>query len=269
VYLLDGDMECAPGFIDAALAHLSDHPKVAGVAGDMIELSAGSYEFELRKKQFDQLALGGWHGDSPWLDGGGIFRRDALKQVRYVTDRNLHAYEEKELGFRLAAAGWTMVRLPLIAVRHKGHSEKTWALLQKRWRTRYVNGGGDLLRACIGKPYFWRAAWVLKQYVVLMLLIVLSVLALLIGTWTQLPMVVALLAWLALWIVMSVRKGNATAGVVSLAYLTFWSIGMLRGLLSARVDPGAPIPSRVLELLMYCAGRVAAMPAHLGAGHDV
>lgn len=245
VYLLDGDMECVPGFIDAALAYLHAHPRVAGVAGDMAELSEGSYEFELRKKQFDELAKGGWHGDSPWLDGGGIFRRAALEQVGFVTDRNLHAYEEKELGFRLTAAGWSLVRIPLAAVRHKGHAEKTWPLLKKRWRTKYVNGGGDLLRACMGKPYFWRAAYVLKQYVVLMLMIVLSVPAALLAPWTLLPLAAVAGGWAVLWAVMAYRKRGVIPGLLSLAYLTFWSAGMLRGLLSSRVDPSAHIPSRV------------------------
>jgi glycosyltransferase involved in cell wall biosynthesis len=245
VYLLDGDMECVPGFIDAALAYLNEHSQVAGVAGDMIELSDGSYEFELRKKQFDRLAQGGWHGDSPCLDGGGIFRREALEQVRFVTDRNLHAYEEKELGFRLSAAGWAMVRIPLAAVRHKGHAEKTWPLLQKRWRTKYVNGGGDLLRACLGTPYFWRAVWLLKQYVVLMLLIVVSLLALFMVPWTVGPLGTVAVAWSTLWVVLAFRKGGAIAGLVSLAYLTFWSVGMLRGVVCTRVDPAAPIPGRV------------------------
>lgn len=245
VYLLDGDMECVPGFIDAALAYLREHARVAGVAGDMAELSEGSYEFEVRKKQFEQLAQGGWHGQSPCLDGGGIFRREALEQVGFVTDRNLHAYEEKELGFRLTAAGWTMVRIPLAAVRHRGHAEKTWPLLRKRWRTQYVNGGGDLLRACLGKPYFWRAVLVLKQYVVLMLLIVLTLPALLLAPWTLLPLGAVAAAWAVLWGVMAYRKRGIAAGLLSLAYLTFWSAGMLRGLMSARVDPAAPIPSRV------------------------
>lgn len=245
VYLLDGDMECVPGFIDSALAYLYENSRVAGVAGDMAELSEGSYEFEVRKKQFDELAKGGWHGQSPWLDGGGVFRREALEQVGFVTDRNLHAYEEKELGFRLTAAGWTMVRIPLAAVRHRGHTEKTWPLLKKRWRTKYVNGGGDLLRACLGKPYFWRAAFVLKQYVVLMLLIVLSAFAILAAPWTFLPLGAVVAAWMVLWGVMVYRKRGFVAGLLSLAYLTFWSAGMLRGLVAARVDPAAPISSRV------------------------
>jgi GT2 family glycosyltransferase len=245
IYLLDGDMECVPGFIDAALDYLHAHPRVAGVAGDMAELSEGSYEFEVRKKQFEQLALGGWHGECPCLDGGGIFRRDALDQVGFVTDRNLHAYEEKELGFRLTAAGWTMVRIPIAAVRHKGHAEKTWPLLKKRWRTKYVNGGGDLLRACLGKPHFWRAALVLKQYVVLMVLMALSMVALLMAPWTLLPVGAVTAAWAVLWGVMAIRKRGMLSGLLSLAYLTFWAAGMLRGLMTRRVDPTATIPCRV------------------------
>lgn len=243
VYLLDGDMECVPGFIDAALTHLRENAKVAGVAGDMAELSEASYEFEVRKRQFAQLARGGWHGVRPWLEGGGIFRRDALEEVGYVTDRNLHAYEEMELGLRLGAAGWTLVRMPVAAVRHKGHTESTWPLLKKRWHTKYVNGGGEVLRACFGKPYFWRVALVLKQYVVLMLLIVFGIISLAMSPWTMVPLSGVGVSWLVLWGIMAYRKRGMIAGLVSLAYLAFWSAGMLRGLFSARVAPSSYIPS--------------------------
>ena len=246
IYLLDGDMECVPGFIDAALDYLHAHPRVAGVAGDMAELSEGSYEFEVRKKQFEQLAQGGWHGERPWLAGGGIFRRDALTQVAYVTDRNLHSYEEMELGLRLQAAGWTMVRIPLAAVRHKGHTEKTWPLLKKRWKTRYVNGGGEVLRATWLKPYFWRVLIELKQYVVLMILMALTIPSAILLYWTALPISVIAACWAAIWSVMAFRKRGALAGMLSLAYLVFWSVGMLRGLLSARTNPSANIPSRIV-----------------------
>ncbi len=244
VYLLDGDMECVPGFIDQALRYLQQHPDVAGVAGDMVELTGGSYEFQLRKTKLAELAQGGWHGEALCLDGGGIFKRAALEQIGYVTDRNLHAYEEKDLGFRLIAAGWRLVRLPVTAVRHKGHVESTWPLLRKRWRTKYVNGSGDLLRASIGKPYFWRAVMAVKQYLVLAALLMFTLLSLAIAPWSLWPVSLAGLAWLLLWLTLSLRKRGPLVGLRSLLYLSFWSAGLLRGLGSTRVDPAAAIPSR-------------------------
>jgi hypothetical protein len=102
-----------------------------------------------------------------------------------------------------------------------------------------------LLRACLGKPYFWRAALVLKQYVVLMVLLAISPVAILLSPWTTMPLGLVGIAWLAIWIVMAYRKRGVGAGLLSLAYLTFWSVGMLRGLMSTRVNPAAQIPSRV------------------------
>ncbi|QPF75099.1 glycosyltransferase [Roseateles sp. DAIF2] len=247
VYLLDGDMECIPGFIDEAITCLKANDHLAGVAGDMSELGSGNYEFQLRKRLVEQFTSGEWHGEKDWLDGGGIYKRVALDELGYITDRNLHAYEEKDLGLRLRSKGWRMVRIPLSAVQHRGHAEATWALLRKRWVSKYVNGAGELIRACVGSPHFWRAVKLLKQYVVLALLMTATVLATAILPWTSWPFAACLLAWALAALAMCIRKRGVTEGLRALAYLAFWSAGLIRGLvMGSRTDPAAPIESRQL-----------------------
>jgi glycosyltransferase involved in cell wall biosynthesis len=247
VYLLDGDMECIPGFVDAAIARLQVDAGLAGVAGDMAELAGGNYEFEQRRRVFDRFALGEWHGEKDWLDGGGIYKRVALDALGYVTDRNLHAYEEKDLGFRLRSNGWRLLRIPVLAVRHRGHVETTWKLLKKRWRSRYVNGSGELLRACLGTPHFHRAVLLLKQYVLLAFLIVSTVISACVLLWSAWPLWACMLFWLLAASVMVIRKGGVLQGIKSLLYLVFWSAGLMRGVVALRVNPMARIDSRRLS----------------------
>jgi glycosyltransferase involved in cell wall biosynthesis len=247
VYLLDGDMECEPGFIDDALNYLESHSDVAGVAGDMMELGHGNYEFEIRRRQFELLAQGGWHGEKKWLDGGGIYRKSALQDVGYITNRNLHAYEEKELGLRLGAAGWRLVRVPLLAVRHRGHVDRSFPLLIKRWKTKYVNGGGDFLRAAFGRPYFFSAARELVQYLIIGGVLLASLLALVTAFWVKWPLALMAAAWGAFFLLSLMKKKQLAAACLNVLYLSFWAAGMLRGLLTPQVDPRTEIPCRILK----------------------
>lgn len=246
IYLLDGDMECVPGFVDQAVARLKASDRLAGVAGDMAELQSGSYEFKQRQRQFAELARGEWHGEKDWLDGGGIYKRAALDELGYVTDRNLHAYEEKDLGLRLKARGWQMLRIASQAVAHRGHKETTWPLLKKRWATKYINGSGDFLRACLGEPYFWRAVLLLKQYVALALLLCLTAAASLALLWSPWPIFMCLSLWAMAALALAVRKRSLFDGLRSLGYLSIWAAGLLRGVLSPRTNPRAPIACKEL-----------------------
>jgi glycosyltransferase involved in cell wall biosynthesis len=253
IYLLDGDMECIPGFVDEAIACLRARNDLAGVAGDMSELAGGNYEFEQRRRVFDRFAQGEWHGEKDWLDGGGVYRRSALDELGYVTDRNLHAYEEKDLGFRLRSKGWRMIRIPVPAVRHRGHTEATWRLLKKRWASKYVNGSGELLRACLGTPHLLRSVFLLKQYVLLALLMASTVVSASVVVWSGWPLLFCLVFWLLAAVVMCVRKRSVQQGIKALLYLSFWSAGLVRGFLAPRVDPGRHIECRRFQADRACA----------------
>ena len=106
VYLMDGDMVLEPGFLGPALGFLARHPEVAGVGGQMIERSLASIEYRERERRAREDETHRRPGPVSRLDGGGLYRRVAIAEVDYLSDRNLHSYEELDLALRLRARGW-------------------------------------------------------------------------------------------------------------------------------------------------------------------
>ncbi len=162
VYILDGDMEMNPDFLPIALAEMERDPGLGGVSGLIEERYACNYQFRRRTRTKSE----GVAGQPRWLDMGGLYRRSALQQTGYFSDRNLHAYEEQELGLRLSYAGWNLRRLDVCSVVHYGYTESSFRLLMRRWRSRYLDGGGEMLRAALGKPYFFYVLMHQKHIVV-------------------------------------------------------------------------------------------------------
>ncbi len=150
VYILDGDMEMDPDFLPLAIAEMEQDPALGGVGGLIEERSTASYQFRGRKRRKAE----GVAGKVRWLDMGGLYRRSALEQAGYLSNRNLHAYEEQDLGLRLSYDGWSLRRIDVRSVVHYGYMESSLRLLMRRWRSRYLDGGGEVLRAALGKPYF-------------------------------------------------------------------------------------------------------------------
>ena len=153
IYILDGDMELRPEFLPEALLHLEQNPQIAGVAG-RIELVGGvGYEFQVRKQQHNVIHSVGL---SEWLGCGGLYRRAAIEQVGYFSNRNLHSHEEQELGLRLKSAGWKLERINALAVTHYIHNDESAALLRRRWQSGYIDGAGEIVRALRGSSHFWK-----------------------------------------------------------------------------------------------------------------
>src|SRR5262249_43927573 len=154
-----------------------------------------------------------------------------------------HACEELELGMRLTALGWHFRRLDLPSVYHYGHKAAPFRLLLQRWRTKYLYGQGELLRAKLGtaewrrsvkgaQPYLAVIAW----WVALAALLVASLSA---GSAALGIVFLALLvapAALQCW-----RKRSLAMGLYSVALLNFHAAGLLAGLIRPRVDPRQPI----------------------------
>jgi glycosyltransferase involved in cell wall biosynthesis len=154
VYILDGDMELDPSFLKAALAAMDADSRLGGVGGLVEEESDANYEFRGRKRRGAERVV----RDCEWLDMGGLYRAAALREVGYFSNRNLHAYEELDLGLRLGAAGWVLRRIAVPGVLHHGRREDNWTLLAARWRSRYLDGAGEVLRAAVNHRYFFRVA---------------------------------------------------------------------------------------------------------------
>ncbi len=242
--IIDGDMEINPDWLRRALAHLQAHPRLAGVGGLVVDMNLDNIEYRARTMRRVPSMQAGLVDR---LYGGGLYRREAIEAVGYFTHRSLHASEELELGLRLATAGWQLERLPFESVRHHGHTAPMWALIRRRWRSRYVDGAGELLRTSAGRPWFGAALHAQK-----LLLAVLGWWATLIACagmainspqrWPWL-----LAALLGPPIAMALRKRSLKMGLYAVLAWCVDAAGMSRGLARRPLNPLTPVASQVLH----------------------
>ena len=247
IYILDGDMQMQEGFLEKALAFLEAHEDVAGVGGRVVEQNTESLEYMARGER-DSPHLR--PGTVDRLDGGGLYRRSAIEAAGYLSDRNLHSYEEFDLAIRLRALGWRLWRLPVDAVNHFGHDAPPYRLLMRRWRTRYICGLGELVRAAAGKPRLHLALEGLRELRLYMAVL---------GWW-------AVMASLVFWpvsaslrlaffcaiatapvLLMAWRKRSATKALYSVVSWCFNAAGLIRGLLRPQRPAREAIASRIVK----------------------
>lgn len=241
VYILDGDMELCPGFLERALEMLRRDPQLAGVAGQVEEMHTDNLEFRNRQSR-KRKSMG--DGEVDKLNMGGLYRRSAIKQVGYFTNRNLHSNEELELGLRLRAKGWRLLRIETPGIRHYGHTDNSMRLLLRRWRSGYVRGAGMLLRSAWGTDYL---PGVLRHCVNPLMTIgwwtsMLVGLLLPLGWPVKLVMLVVLLTLPFLF--MSVKKRSLMLGVFSVLTWNIFAAGLLAGLFNPMKPTDALIDAR-------------------------
>jgi glycosyltransferase involved in cell wall biosynthesis len=244
--LIDGDMILDPEFLPAALAFLAENPKAAGVTGHVDEMAVTNLEFSRRaSRDAPEKRVGAVDR----MNGGGLYRRAAIEEAGYFSDRNLHGYEEFDLGARLRAAGWTLHRLDRRFVSHYGHTENSYRLLMRRWRSKYLFGIGELLRASVGKPYFLRLFRELPELklwagIYLWWALSLAVLVALPDKALAVALVLGLLG--AVILAMAVKKRSLSMGLYTVVAWFFHAAALPVGFLRRRREPSAPIESRLL-----------------------
>lgn len=249
VYLMDGDMALEPVFLAQALAFLAQHPEVAGVGGRVVERNLGSLEYRERQSR-EACEPHRVPGPVDRLDGGALYRRLAIQEVGYLSDRNLHSYEEFDLAARLRSRGWKLWRLPDVSVSHEGHRAPALRLLWRRWASGYAWGPGELLRAALGRPWL---RLVLRDVRELRLYggvwawwLALAAAAASLATPGQRAGAVLALA-LAPPLAMAVRKRSLARGTYAVLSWCVCAAGLARGLLRRRRPPQRPIASRILR----------------------
>jgi len=247
IYLLDGDMEMLDGFLALALDFMKAYPAVAGVGGHRVEVNPARRQASARQKQAQQPLQ---PGNVEWLDGGGLYRRSAIEAVGYLSDRNLHSYEEFDLAVRLRSLGWELCCLPVNMVRHFGHETPPYALLLQRWHTGCLCGLGELLQASAGQARLRLVRQELRE-----LQIYLGAL----GWWVVLlstpfwPLPPALrLACFSLLLagpllVMRWRQHSWNQAVYSMMSGSLNAAGLVRGLLQPRQSATQAIASQILR----------------------
>ncbi|MFO1468547.1 MAG: glycosyltransferase [Steroidobacteraceae bacterium] len=243
VYILDGDMELDGQFLAAGIAAMQADPRLGGVGGLVEEESDASYQFRGRKRRGTESIA----GSCEWLDMGGLYRTAALRSVGFFSNRNLHAFEEMDLGLRLGAAGWSLRRLEARNVLHHGRTEGNWGLLKRRWKSRYLDGTGELLRAASGKRYFLKAARTQRHLFVALLLWITLLVGLAILPVNPWLFGSSIAAFLVLILLRMRRAGNFSDACFGQIVWQVTALAMLRGYFAPRRDPLAPIEYLVLH----------------------
>jgi hypothetical protein len=244
LYVLDADMVLQPGFLATALACLRADPGLAGVAGKLLDSRLLNVSDQRRAQLAKALTQPTEVGE---LGGGGLYRRVAIDQVGYLSNRWLRAYEEAELGMRLRAAGWRLLRLPTPAVIHEGHFETSLDMLRRQWRNGRATASGLLVRGALGKPWFGRA---LRSQVHALAVPAMHGLAAALGLLTQQQGGSWLAGFGAGWLLfaalLSVRKRSLRDGLWTVLLWHYSWITLTLGLFIAVRDPLQPIAAREL-----------------------
>ena len=240
--LIDGDMTLVPGFLSAAINYLTENPQVAGVGGQITECNLETEEFQIRAAA---MANEGHRraGFVDRLDGGGLYRVSAIREVGYFSDRNLTSFEEFDLAARLASAGWKLTRIPVPAVEHHGHGGSGYRLLAWRLRSGQLSGAGQVLRGALGRQHFRFVVARLKHLRVAAAIYcwwALIFAAILLAPATTLLLVVLPIAFL------SYRRRSVALGLFSFCLWNATALGILLGMLMRRVSPKRPLASRSL-----------------------
>ncbi len=247
IYILDGDMELREGFLEAALAFMDQHSDVAGVGGRVVEKNTESLEYMARSERGAAHML---PGDVDRLDGGGLYRRSAIEEAGYFSDRNLHSYEEFDLAVRLRALRWKLWRLPVDAVNHYGHDAPPYRLLVRRWQTSYICGMGELVRAAAGQQRLHLVIQGLRE-----LRLYLAVLAwwlvMITVPWWPLALPAKLISFALLLamplLLMAWRKKSLSKALYSVVSWCFNAAGLVEGVLRKRRPAHEVISSRILQ----------------------
>jgi glycosyltransferase involved in cell wall biosynthesis len=245
--LLDGDMLLDPDFVEKAVAFLERNPTVGGVGGRVLEMNLENLEFARR------VSRGGAEYDTGPVDrlnGGGLYRREAVASVGYLSDRNLHSYEEFDLGVRLRQVGWELYRLDAPFVQHFGYRMNAYALLLRRWRSKYLRGTGEVLRAATGKPHLWsllRDIRELRLWGAVYAGAAGLLLILLLSPDKGAAALFCLTAIAGVVAAMSIKHRSFKLGLYSVTAWLFMAAALPLGYLKSRRDPAAWIESRVLH----------------------
>ncbi|GEP10506.1 glycosyltransferase [Methylobacterium gnaphalii] len=246
VCLIDGDMVLDRDFLNAGMRYLEEHPRAAGVGGGVRDVNVVNLEFKRRaiRGAADLRA-----GPVDRLNGGGLYRREAIAGVGHFSDRNLHGYEEFDLAVRLRAAGWSLHRLDAPFVDHHGHVIGGYALLRRRIRSRYLDGIGELLRAALGQLHLGTTLRDLPEIRLWLGVycgwLIAAGIAVAVPGWAKFASLAGLMALPIA--VLGLRYRSAALGLYAFVAWNAHAFGMARGFLRSRIPPGEWIASTMAE----------------------
>ena len=137
VQFLDGDCILQPGWIDAALTFLREHPKVAVVCGRRFEAFPDASIYNALCDQEWNTPI----GEATECGGDALMRAEAFDQVGGYRP-TLRAGEEPEMTARMRAAGWKIWRIDAPMTEHDAK-----ILTLRQWWQRTQRGGYGFAQA--------------------------------------------------------------------------------------------------------------------------
>lgn len=243
IYILDADMELEKGFLEKAIEVMTKEPDIAGVGGTIKEMTESNTVFKRRKDSQKNLR----DSYEKALMMGGLYRRQAIKKVGYFSNPNLHAYEESDLGNRLAVAGYRLKRIAVPMVRHYGDDTTSLQIFMNRWRSRYLWGCGEYLRYNIFKPTFGRVVWELKIYLAVIAIWTMLIISAILTPFSSIPLILTTIVIIAGLLLLLARKRSIYQAGFSLFSWNMTAMGLVCGFLSATKKINRKIPTRVVK----------------------
>ena len=248
IWIVDGDMVLAQGFIEDALKYLDADPSLAGVGGRVVEKNLESLEFRARLSRAPENLR---PGVVDRLDGGGVYKRSAIKSVGYFTNRNLHSYEEYELAARLRSGGWLLKRINVESVSHYGHKIEAYALLRRRCNSGYILGIGELLKSAIGQPHLTLVLHEVRELRLYTIVVLwwISLTFSLLGIASDVigSQLAAALVLVSPFAVMAIKKKSISTAIYSVISWNFYTFGLILGLLKRQYAPATEVLSKPIQ----------------------
>lgn len=250
IYVLDADMVMRPGFLALALEALRADDTLAGVAGKVVDNQILTIA---DKRRITQISCQQQPEHVSDLGGGGLYRRSAIESAGgYLAHRWLNSLEEAELGARLIATGWRLLRLTETSVTHTGHTESNRQMLARLWRARRPHAIGVTLRAAIGKKW-WRYICYNQWYVFFTIgfhgfTLFLSTLPVLEPTIFASFILTDIMLWMVVLVALSLRKDSVRVAAFSILLWHYNSVAAIIGFCQRVADPLTPIVADELNI---------------------
>ena len=205
IYLIDGDMTCAPGFLKKALDVLLNDPMVSGVGGRIFDRQKNTIADKRRSVIYEKITS---MVKVTSLGGGGLYRRVHIEEVKYFSHPSFKACEEVELAVRLRCQGYSLIRLPVISVFHIGHVESDLQMLLRLWKNGRLTAYAVFLRSAFGKKWFQLSLRECWFFIPVLLSICIALLTVLLVS-ISFSLRIFLFYWMMCFLVLFVQKKNA------------------------------------------------------------
>ena len=233
IFILDADMELSENFIDIGIKVLKSDPLLSGVGGIIKEGMVDNLVFSRRA---ERNRLQSKHHFNKSLNMGGLYKRSAIDAVGYLSNPNLHSYEEFDLGTKLLSRGFLLKRIESPMVTHYGKNKKSLQILLDRWKSKYLHGSGELIRNNLSSGTLVMVLREIKLYILVLLwwLILVSNIFLIIFSWK--PLIFQLTLTMLFILFFTLIKHNVFEVAFSLVSWSLTSFGLLIGFFSTKKE---------------------------------